>query len=223
MFQVHNIVNEASFSWGTLEDSYQCANCLHFSERQWCTALTASGWDRKRNIMTVCHQGKHICLKKPPLEKDNAMKMVRMLKNVMQLHRHASKTQLMDLGSQYHLAQGEHRLAELFIKICMKNKAIFEQALQEARQETVGHDWSSIKAIVKFKRGQDSIDPYHIFKVNDKKWNGNSTFVMKSSRLATETALWMDTRNKKTPMTECIVFMDGLHSSERLHNTNIMG
>ena len=117
----------------------------------------------------------------------------------------------MDLGSQYHLAWGEHYLAELFIKICMKNKAIFEQALHKVRQDTVGCDWSSVNAIVKFKRGQDSIDPYQIFKVNDKKWNGNPTFVMKSSRLAAETALWMDTCNKKTPMTECVVFMDGLH------------
>ena len=107
MFQVHNIVNEASFSQGTLKGSYQCANCLHFSERQWCGALRASKWDCKRNIMTVWHQDKHLCLlKKPPLEKDDAMKMVTMLKNVMQLHLHASKTQLMDLGSQYHLVWG---------------------------------------------------------------------------------------------------------------------
>ena len=34
---------------------------------------------------------------------------------------------------------------------------------------------------------------------------------MKSSKLAAETALQMDTCNKKTPMTECIVFMDELH------------
>ena len=130
MFQVHNIMNEASFSQGTLQGSYQCANCLHFSERQWCSALRASKWDHERNIMTVWHQGKHICLlKKPLLEKDDAMKMVVMLKNVMQLHPHVSKTKLMDLGSQYHLARGEHHPAELFIKICMKNKAIFEQAL----------------------------------------------------------------------------------------------
>ena len=107
MFQVHNITNEASFSRGTLEGSYQCANCLHFSKRQWCGALRASESDRKRNIMTVWHQGKHICLlKKHPLGKDDAMKMVTMLKNVMQLHPYASKTQLMNLGSQYHLAWG---------------------------------------------------------------------------------------------------------------------
>ena len=85
----------------------------------------------------------------------------------MQLHPHASKTQLMHLGSQYHLAWGEHHLAELVIKMCMKNKAIFEQALWEVQQETVGHNWLSINAVVKFKRGQDSMDPYHIFKV---KW-----------------------------------------------------
>ena len=112
-----------------------------FSERQWCGALRASEWDHEKNIMTVWYQGKDICLlKKPPLEKDNAMKMVMMLKNVMRLHPHALKTQLMDLGSQYHLAWGEHRLPELFIKICMKNKAIFEKALWEVRQETVGRD-----------------------------------------------------------------------------------
>ena len=43
------------------------------------------------------------------------------------------------------------------------------------------------------------MDPYHIFKVNDKEWNGNPTFVMKSNRLAEETALQMDTHNKKHP------------------------
>ena len=62
MFQVHNVVNEASFSRGTLEGSFQCANCLHF--RQWCGALRASEWDHERNIMTVWHQDKHICLLK---------------------------------------------------------------------------------------------------------------------------------------------------------------
>ena len=104
----------------------------------------------------------------------------------------------MDLGSQYHLAWGEHRLAELFIKICMKNKAIFEQALQEVCQETVGHNWLSINTVVKLKRGKTALI-HTIFKVNDKKWNGNPTSLMKSSRLATKTALQMDTHNKKTP------------------------
>ena len=134
-----------------------------------------------------------------PIEKDDAMKMVTMLKNVMRLHTHATKTQIMDLYSEHHLTWGEHHLAELFIKICMKNKSIYDEALQEVRQETVDWDWSSINAVVKLKRDQGSVDPYHIFKVNDKKWNGNLTFVMKSSRLAAETALWMDTRNKKHP------------------------
>ena len=35
---------------------------------------------------------------------------------------------------------------------------------------------------------------------------------MKSSKLSAETTLCMDTHNKKTPFTECVVFMDGLHS-----------
>ena len=130
----------------------------------------------------------------------------------MKLHLNAMKTQIMDLGSEYYLAHGENQLSHLFVQICMKNKAIYKLALQEVRQETVGHNWSSINAVVKLKRGQDSVDKYHIYKVNDKKWNGNPTFVMKSSKLSAETALQMDTHNKKSPLTESVVFMDGLHS-----------
>ena len=164
-------------------------------------------------LLTIWHQGKHICLlKKPPLKKDDAIKMVNMFRNVMQFHPHAMKTQIMDLGSEYHLAHGENWLSHLFVQMCMKNKSIYEQALWEVRQETVGHDWSSINAVVKLKRGQDSVDIYHIYKVNNKKWKGNPTYVLKSSKLSAETALRMDTHNKKTPLTECVVFMDGLHS-----------
>ena len=211
MFQVHSIANEAAFSWGTLEESNQC--CLQNSERQWCGALRASKWNCDTKLLTIWHQGKHICLlKKPPMEKDNAMKIVNMLKNVMQLHLHATKTQIMALGSKYHLAHGENQLSHLFVQICMKNKSIYEQALQEVRQETVGHDWSSINAVVKLKRGQDSVDKYYMYKVNDKKWNGNLTFVMKNSKLSAGMALSMDAYNKKIPLTECVVFMDGLHS-----------
>ena len=82
------------------------------------------------------------------MEKDDAMKMVNMLKNVMQLHPHAMKTQLMDLGSEYHLAHGENQLSHLFVQICMKNNLIYEQALQEVRQEIVGWD---IKSMIKYR------------------------------------------------------------------------
>ena len=130
----------------------------------------------------------------------------------MQLNPYTTNTQIMDLGSHYHLSRGDHRLSQLFIRIYMKNRSIYEQALKEVHQETIGLDWLSINAVVKLKWGQDSVNPYHIYKVNYKKWNSRPTFVMKSSRLSTETALKMDTRNKKTALTECVVFMDGLHS-----------
>ena len=64
------------------------------------------------------------------------------------------KTQIMDLSSEYHLVHGENWLAHLFIQICLKNKSIYEQALWEVRQETVGWDKSSINAVVKLKRAR---------------------------------------------------------------------
>ena len=64
------------------------------------------------------------------------MKMVNILKNLMQLYLHATKTQIMDLGSEYYLAHGENQLSHLFSQIYMKNKLIYEQALWKVRQET---------------------------------------------------------------------------------------
>ena len=131
----------------------------------------------------------------------------------------------MDLGSHYHLSRGDHRLSQLFIRICMKNKSIFfEQALKEVHQETVGLDWLSINAVVKLKQGQDSADPHHIYKVNDKKWKSRPTFVMKSSRLSTETALKMDTRNKKNSIDRmCCVHGRASLPRKGLYNPDIVG
>ena len=165
MFQVHNIANEAAFSQVLWRDSTSVQNACNILKDNGVGQLRASEWNHDTKLMTIWHQGKHICLlKRPPVEKDDAMKMVTMLKNVMQLHLHAMKTQIMDLGSEYHLALGENRLAHLFVNICIKNKSIYEQALWEVTQETVGRDWSSVNAVVKLKRGQDSVDKYHILR-----------------------------------------------------------
>ena len=48
------------------------------------------------------------------------------------------------------------------------------KALKEVRQETVGLDWSSINAVVKLKRGQDSVNPYHIYVVPQRSWGDRS-------------------------------------------------
>ena len=55
MFQVHNIANEATFSQGTLEGSYQFLKCLQYSERQWCGALRTSEWNCETKLMTIWH------------------------------------------------------------------------------------------------------------------------------------------------------------------------
>ena len=104
-------------------------------------------------------------MKKPPIEKDDAAKMITMLKHIMRLNPYTTNTQITDLGSHYHLSRGDHRLSQLFMRICMKNKSIYEQALKEVCQKTVGLDWLSINAVVKLKRWQDSVDPYHIYVV----------------------------------------------------------
>ena len=71
----------------------------------------------------------------------------------------------------------------------------------------------SIDAVATVKKTQERYDRFHTYEVNDKKMNGQSLYVFKSSTPMAKIALLMDQENpKKTPFQEAFVFMDGLHS-----------
>ena len=58
----------------------------------------------------------------------------------------------------------------------------------------------------------DTVDPFYIYKINDHKWNGNGTYVFKSSQTAAEIALLMDKSARNTQFKDVVAHMDGLHS-----------
>ena len=57
----------------------------------------------------------------------------------------------------------------------------------------------------------DTVDPFYTYKINDCKWNGNGTYVFKSSQTAAEIALLMDKSARNTQFKD-VAHMDGLHS-----------
>ena len=54
----------------------------------------------------------------------------------------------------------------------------------------MGHH--SVHAVAIIKNKIDTVDPFYIYKINDRKWNGSGTYVFKSSQTATEIGLTMD-------------------------------
>ena len=57
----------------------------------------------------------------------------------------------------------------------------------------------------------DTVDPFYIYKINDCKWNGNGTYVFKSSQTAAEIGLLMDKSARNNQFKDVVAHMDGLH------------
>ena len=58
----------------------------------------------------------------------------------------------------------------------------------------------------------DTVDPFYIYKIHDCKWNGNGTYVLKSSQRAVEIGLLMDKSARNTQFKDVVAHMNGLHS-----------
>ena len=58
----------------------------------------------------------------------------------------------------------------------------------------------------------DTVDPFYIYKINDHKWNGNGTYVFKSSQTAAEIVLLKDKSARNTQFKDVVAHIDGIHS-----------
>ena len=71
------------------------------------------------------------------------------------------------------------------------------------------------KNVGKLKTGADEHDPYYIFKLNCRSINGEQSYIFKSSKLAAEIALKMDSNLEvgcNNPLNEKYAYLDGMHS-----------
>ena len=73
-------------------------------------------------------------------------------------------------------------------------------------------DHHSVHAVAIIKNKIDTVDPFYIYKINDRKWNGSGTYIFKSSQTVAEIGLAMDRTARQTPFRDLVAHMDGLHS-----------
>ena len=70
----------------------------------------------------------------------------------------------------------------------------------------------SLEAVAELKKGSDTIDPLHIYKINSKAMNNQPDFVMKSSSKILKVALQMDQDGEENPLQQEDAFFDRCHS-----------
>ena len=115
------------------------------------------------------------------------------------------------MGAQYYIQHGYPDVAKEFVQACT-GKQIVSEAQTESYAELLGVDQYSVNVVAIIKNKADTVDPFSIYKIIDRKWNNCGTYVFKSSQTAAEIGLVMDRTARKTPLKELVVYMDGLHS-----------
>ena len=211
MYRCHALSNIKSFQ--KIGEDYFCRSCHQFMSRPWCDARKIMEYNRETETLTIWHQRKHRCQVKPGHKTvEQKQKGKEMLVYIMRQYPKASHKEQTRLGALYHLERHEPQMARQFI-ITMMNNGTYNQAKKEIMDEIIGVERHSINVVGIIKQKQDEEDPLHIFKINDKKWNGKPSFVFKSSTPMARITLLMDQNNKvKTPFQDTVAFMDGLHS-----------
>ena len=134
-----------------------------------------------------------------------------LLKTILKIFPCLLKTKLSDIGAQYYIQCGYPDVAQHFVQACT-DKEVVTEARTESYAELLGMDHHSVHAVAIIKNKIDTVDPFYIYKINDRKWNGSGTYIFKSSQNATEIGLAMDRTARQTPFRDLVAHMGGLHS-----------
>ena len=163
-------------------------------------------------MLTVWHQDKHTCTLKCQSEsKEEKEAKKDLLKTVLKIFPRLSNAKLIDVGSQYYIQWGYPEVAKEFVEACT-DKDIVSESRRELYNELLGFNQHSVHAVSIVKNKMDTVDLFYIHKINDYKWNGNGTYVFKSSQTAVEIGLLMDKSARNTQFKDVVAHMDGLNS-----------
>ena len=211
MYLAHNISNTLNFE--AMVDEYRCKHCDQFTKRSWCGAQKAVEYNRNTETMTIWHQGLHKCRLRPGNKsKEEQHQAKETVKRVMRKFPKMSRHEQARAGARAAMEDGKPELADYIIE-SYEDLKLYNTVKKDMHKTLLGTERHSIDAVATVKKAQERYDRFHIYEVNDKKMNGQPSYVFKSSTPMAKIALLMDQDNpQKTPFQDAVVFMDGLHS-----------
>ena len=110
------------------------------------------------------------------------------------------------------MEDGKPELANYIIE-SYEDLKLYNTVQKDVHKTLLGTWQHSIDAVATVKKTQEHFDRLHIYEVNNKKMNGQPSYVFKSSTPMAKIALMMDQDHPhKTPFQDVVVFTDGFHS-----------
>ena len=172
----HGVPNKHHFSNNT------CKYCNMPAERVFCQARKVWEFDDSHKVVTIYHYGNHSCSVKPSKSKE-------LQKKVMQQFKENSKLLPCQVASQNIIAAINEENWEQLDSIGMQlgdlqhTKNLKKKAMKELHPG--GH---SFEAVAIFKQTTDKRDKYLIYEINDRRLNGEQSYVFKTSKFKLELA-----------------------------------
>lgn len=190
----------------------RCKICGQFAKRRFCGAQKATEYNNETGQLTVWHQGIHRCCLKPNVyNQEEKNEKFNLIKEFLEKNPKVSNAKIGDMAFQFYMSRNMPKEAKTVIKACTDRRLV--NSVRRAEMEKIVYSGlSNFEALARLQETSKAIDPYHIFKFNNKAWNGELSYVMKSSKMAAKIALQMHATSQENPLKEELVYMDAMHS-----------
>ena len=172
-----------------------CNQCDTVAVQEGCGARKMVDYDPNREQATVFHLGKHKCWQKL----DTKRKMQETVKNRSVQKGGTAKSMAMN-EIMHALSTGIKTGDMSNIRSTAANWTDLKTARQVLKEQDQfqGEDHNSFDAVAIAKRATDELDPYYIYRINNKYMNNGVDYVFKSSRVMAEIAISMDIEGPKS-------------------------
>ena len=183
-----------------------CHSCGNFAKPTDCPARKLVEFIENEAAVYVYHIGTHTCDLKPDRHKFDYIIREEVEKNKT-LGPKKLKMKLIKEKVDSGKFEDAKEVAEVFsdsrrVKIIRQDVLRGEQICEP----------NSMEAVAEVKKGSDTIDPMHIYRINSSLMNNDPDYVFKTSRAILEIALLMDQDGQKNSLQDELCFFDGAHS-----------
>ena len=183
-----------------------CYSCSPYADQVPCGARKLIEITYGAEYATVQHIGNHTCcLQQEVSDLDFTKKWIERYPghNFRDLRSEVIQ-QYLDSGDSTEAEQAAYRITDqAFRKIKQSIKSESDMDKVEVQ---------SLEAVGLVNEGSDTVDPFHVYKINSKRLNNKPDYVMKSSSKILRLAIDMDVDGSDNPLKSEDAFFDGSHS-----------
>lgn len=192
--------------------THVCRVCGYYMERVHCGCMKVYEYDRRKEMLTVWHEGRHVCCLKEDFDTMRNYAERELLSRDLISTPREMREHLIG----YFLSSGQSQKAVEAARMTGNERLLEKLRYQNKGAQSTLED--SFKNLRNLKRTADEVDQFHLFKMNCRDWDEDMpNYVFKSSRISAQFALLMDMalvpKDGKHSLLEFEpVYFDGMHS-----------